>query len=357
MVGITLSNLTRKFGATKAVDNVSLSIQQGELFFLLGPSGCGKTTLMRMVAGLIEPSEGKIHFDNRDVTRLESSRRNTALVFQGYALWPHMTVEQNISFGLEARKIGVNERRRRVEKILETVRMTNFARRRPNQLSGGQQQRVALARALVVEPNVLLLDEPLSNLDANLRTEMRGEIRRICRETQVTAIYVTHDQSEAMSIADRIAVMSEGRILQIGTAREIYERPEFRFVAEFLGKANFMPAVVKDAHDGEIRLETAAGELRSRVFRADMPRGGNVTCVLRPEAVRFVVDDERDDPPNIVEAKHVESIYFGHLAEHIFDVEGGLQFRVEELKPAKRQWNGETIRLGFDSNDLVVLSD
>src|SRR5512141_1811820 len=212
MISIRIQQLTKRFGTVTALDRVDLTINPGELFFLLGPSGCGKTTLLRTLAGFYEPDAGSIWFGDDDVTRLAPHKRNTGMMFQSYALWPHMTVAQNVAFGLQERKVPASEIKQRVGEALESVKMSAYAERSPNQLSGGQQQRVALARALVVRPRCLLLDEPLSNLDAQLRLEMRGEIRRVCKDAGLTAIYVTHDHKEALSVADRLAVMFAGRI-------------------------------------------------------------------------------------------------------------------------------------------------
>ncbi|MBI1368998.1 MAG: ATP-binding cassette domain-containing protein [Planctomycetes bacterium] len=355
MVGITLTNLTKRFAGTMAVDNVNLRIEPGELFFLLGPSGCGKTTLMRQIAGLIDPSSGTILFGDRDVTHLPTSKRNTALVFQGYALWPHMTVWQNVAFGLEVRKVAPDEKARRVTEALRVTRMSQFADRRPMQMSGGQQQRVALARALVVNPDVLLLDEPLSNLDAKLRLEMRSEIRRICTETKITSVYVTHDQEEALSIADRIAVLRDGRIAQVGTPMEVYARPRSRFVADFLGKANFIPAVVAGRDNGQLKLDSAAGTLKSAVFPDNAPAGGNVTCCVRPESIRILRNGETG--ANTIACRHVQTVFLGHLAQHEFRTEDGLVLTTEELKPMDRRWSEAPLRLAFDAEDLVVLTD
>src|SRR5215218_2911793 len=225
MIPITLERLTKRFGGTIALDQVDLRIEAGEIFFLLGPSGCGKTTLLRTIAGFYEPDSGRVLFGDEDVTRLPPHARNTGMMFQSYALWPHMTVAQNVAFGLEERKVKPDEIVRRVHDALASVKMEHLGERRIHQLSGGQQQRVALARALVIRPRCLLLDEPLSNLDTKLRVEMRGEIRRVCKEFGLTAIYVTHDQKEALSISDRMAVLDSGRILQVGTPDTVYRRP------------------------------------------------------------------------------------------------------------------------------------
>jgi len=236
MTPIRLDKLNKNFGSTVAVRDVNLTIQAGELFFLLGPSGCGKSTLLRMIAGLTEPTSGRIFFGERDVTMLDTQHRNAVMVFQSDALWPHMSVRENVRFGLSVRGGERSIQESRVNEVLELVHMREYADRKPNQLSGGQQQRVALARALAVNPDCLLLDEPLSNLDAKLRHEMRDEIRRICKSANLTSVYVTHDQKEALAIADRIAVMREGRIEQVGTPSDLYHRPTSDFIAEFIAQ-------------------------------------------------------------------------------------------------------------------------
>src|SRR5882672_6004613 len=259
MISIQVQQLTKQFGPVVALHGLSLRINPGELFFLLGPSGCGKTTLLRSMAGFYIPEEGTIRFGDEDVTRLAPHRRNTGMMFQSYALWPHMTVAENVAFGLEERKVAKEEIKRRVGEALESVRMGPYAERRPNQLSGGQQQRVALARALVIRPRCLLLDEPLSNLDAKLRLEMRSEIRRVCKEFKLTTVYVTHDQKEALSISDRMAILESGRILQVGTPREIYRRPARKTVAHFIGETDFLPGRVLGRSGGYLMVETAVG--------------------------------------------------------------------------------------------------
>ena len=236
MTSVRLEQVSKTFGSTVAVAPTDLLVNAGELFFLLGPSGCGKSTLLRLIAGLLEPTSGRIWFNDRDVTNLPTAQRNAVMVFQSYALWPHMSVRENVRFGLSVRGMSKDDQRRRVDEVLDLVHMREYTDRKPGQLSGGQQQRVALARALAVNPACLLLDEPLSNLDAKLRHEMRGEIRRICKSAGATTIYVTHDQKEALSIADRIAVMRAGRIEQVGTASDVYHRPGSAFVADFMAQ-------------------------------------------------------------------------------------------------------------------------
>ena len=258
MTRVRCEQITKRFGDTVALDAISLDVAPGELFFLLGPSGCGKSTLLRLIAGLLAPTSGRIRFDDRDVTALGTEQRNAVMCFQSYALWPHLTVRENVRFGLDVRGLGRAEQRERVDEVLRLVQMSAYAARKPNELSGGQQQRVALARALVVTPDCLLLDEPLSNLDARLRLEMRGEIRRICKDTGVTTIYVTHEQKEALSIADRVAILDRGRIEQIGAPRDVYLRPASRFVAGFIGETNLLAARVVRRDGDQRRAEHAA---------------------------------------------------------------------------------------------------
>ena len=282
---VSLHNITKRFGTTPVVNDVSLDIADGELFFLLGPSGCGKTTLLRTIAGFYFPDAGTLKFGDRDVTTLPPNQRNTGMVFQNYALWPHMTVAGNVAYGLEVRKIPAAEKTQRVTAALAEVRMGEFADRPATLLSGGQQQRVALARALVVNPDVLLLDEPLSNLDAKLRLEMREEIRRLHKETGLTTIYVTHDQAEALSLADRVAVMNLGRIEQVGTPRELYRSPANDFVRDFLGAANFVEGRIMQIESGRVSVNTPHGDIVCALADPKLAAGQTVTCVVRPHDV------------------------------------------------------------------------
>ena len=259
MIAIRIENLTKRFGSAVALHGLDLKVEAGELFFLLGPSGCGKTTLLRSIAGFYIPDEGRIFFGDEEVTKLPPHKRNTGMMFQSYALWPHLTVAANVAFGLEERKVPTAEIRRRVGEALESVRMSAYAERKPNQLSGGQQQRVALARALVVRPRCLLLDEPLSNLDAKLRLEMRSEIRRVCKEFKLTTVYVTHDQKEALSISDRMAILESGHILQVGSPRDVYRRPRRKTVANFIGDTDFVPGTVRSLSGESVVVDTPVG--------------------------------------------------------------------------------------------------
>jgi iron(III) transport system ATP-binding protein len=257
--GVAIERVSFSYGTNLIIDNVSLDIAKGEFFAFLGPSGSGKTTLLRLIAGFGIPSSGRILINEKDVTHLPPWSRNVGMVFQNYALWPHMTVAKNVAFGLERRRLPKAEIARKVEAVLDLVGLEAFADRRPAQLSGGQQQRVALARTLVIEPTVLLLDEPLSNLDAKLRIEMRSELRQLQQKVGITTVYVTHDQEDANSVADRIAVLDQGRIQQVGTPVELYDHPASRFVASFLGTANMIDGEVTDGRfvaDG-FALETA----------------------------------------------------------------------------------------------------
>ena len=350
MIPINLEGITRNFGTTRAVDDVTIRVGAGELFFLLGPSGCGKTTLLRCVAGFCEPDRGTIRCGDRDITNLSAHKRNTAMVFQSYALWPHMSVADNVGFGLENRGVDGRTRRQKVARALEMVRMADLARRKPNQLSGGQQQRVAVARALVIEPQCLLLDEPLSNLDARLRAEMRGEIRRICKESELTAIYVTHDQKEALSMADRIAVLNDGRVRQIGTPEEVYRRPADRFVAGFVGDANFIPGRVTVVEPDLVTCETPFGELQSVPSGRSAAVGQAVTLLVRPEAVAIQSADA-----NGLAAELRETTYLGEMAEHrLSSPAADASIKAYELNPRELRRPGP-VRCRVAAADVVIL--
>ncbi len=281
---VVLEGVSKRFGKTVAVDEVSLTVQPGELVTLLGPSGCGKTTTLRMVAGLETASCGRIYIGDAEVTHLPPNARDVTMVFQSYALFPHLTVFENVAYGLRVLKRPEAEIQQAVRRVLELTGMPGLEGRSPSALSGGQQQRVAVARALVMQPKVLLFDEPLSNLDAKLRKRMREEIRLLQQRLGITAIYVTHDQAEALAISDRIVVMDRGRVSQIGTPLELYRAPANRFVAEFIGEANFLPAEIESAGDGWAGIRI--GPQRLRVQSRPLP-AGPVTALVRPEAIRI----------------------------------------------------------------------
>ena len=331
MISIQVKQVTKQFGSVVALHGLDLTIRPGELFFLLGPSGCGKTTLLRSLAGFYIPEQGQIFFGDEDVTRLEPHKRNTGMMFQSYALWPHMTVAGNVAFGLEERKVPEAERRQRVAEALASVRMEQYADRKPNQLSGGQQQRVALARALVIRPRCLLLDEPLSNLDAKLRLEMRTEIRRVCKEFKLTTVYVTHDQKEALSIADRMAVLDGGNILQVGTPREVYQRPNCRTVANFIGETDFLPGKVLGRDGSFLVVETAVGRFSGLPGDpAQAPALGDaVTVSIRPECWEL---HREPQPSNVVKGLIGESVYLGDVAQYEF-ITGATKLKIFERNP------------------------
>jgi len=315
MADLRLVDLAKRYGATAALHGISLDVRHGELLALLGPSGCGKTTTLQIVAGFITPDAGEVWAGERRLSSPQGAvppeRRRMSLVFQSYALWPHMTVHQNVAFGLEMARVARGELARRVGRMLEIVNLAGYEGRYPHELSGGQQQRVALARALVVQPDTLLLDEPLSNLDANLREQMRFEIRRIHRETGITMIYVTHDQAEAMVIADRIAVMHQGRIEQTGTPQEIYTRPRSRFVAGFLGQTNCLPGRL--VAPGVVRC----GELEFRATGdGEFRTGDDVVLCVRSRAVQVRRRDAAGGTagaPNTVRGRLAQQAYLGDL--------------------------------------------
>ncbi len=347
MTPIRIESVSKRFGQTVALESVSLDVEEGEIFFLLGPSGCGKTTLLRIVAGLEAPDEGRVFLGARDVTRQPARLREAVMVFQSYALWPHMSVERNVSFGLEVRSVPRARRDRAVRRALEQVRLEALAARKPGQLSGGQQQRVALARALVVKPRVLLLDEPLSNLDAALRSEMRGEIRRLCNEAGLTALYVTHDQHEAMAVADRIALLDAGRVAQVGTPRQIYTRPASRFAAEFMGVTNIIEARVAALEPPA--LETALGTLVPADLPAGLAVGDEVLASVRPEAWT------RGPGAPGASGRIRTASFLGDHAEYVVEV-GQVELRVTERGSGTGACGaGDPMQLSVDPADVVVL--
>jgi iron(III) transport system ATP-binding protein len=338
MIPVSVRGVSKSYApGVRVLDDLSLEIAAGEVFFLLGPSGCGKTTLLRMIAGFISPDQGAILFGDQDVTRQPAEGRGVGMVFQNYALWPHLTVGENIAFGLAVRKVAAREQLARVDEALAMVELAGFAGRRIDELSGGQQQRVALARALVIRPAVLLLDEPLSNLDARLRVAMRAGIRTVCKEAGVTAIYVTHDQEEALSTGDRIAVLVAGTVSQVGTPRELYERPANRSVAAFIGEANLLPGTV----NGPNSVLTALGTLRCLSMPAGLAAGARVTVCLRPERLHLDGRMAADAPGNRFSVRITGHSYLGASALWALRC-GDAALSASEGAPLERALEAET---------------
>jgi iron(III) transport system ATP-binding protein len=324
VASVELRDLTKRYGSVAVVDDISLTIEHGHLVCLLGPSGCGKTTTLRLIAGFVEPSAGEIRVGDKLVSSPASTvppeRRNMSMIFQSYALWPHMTVAENIIYGLKLRKLDRGTIGKKLDAILATTKLAPLAQRYPGELSGGQQQRVALARALIVEPETLLLDEPLSNLDANLREEMRFEIRRLHDEYRYTTVYVTHDQSEAMTTADLIAVMNAGKIEQAGSPEDIYDRPRSEFVARFIGSSN----VIKGRGLDSARVDFAGTVLRCSGEK--VAAGAATPVSVRPHDIAISAAERQGD--NVVPATVVRQVFLGGTRDYMVEAKDGTQLRV-----------------------------
>ena len=344
---LVLEDLSKSFDRVRAVDGVSLSVRHGEFYSLLGPSGCGKTTTLRLVAGFEQPDAGRIVIGGSDVTRVPPNKRRVNTVFQNYALFPHLSVEDNVAYGLKRAQLPKEERSARLDQGLATVRLDELRHRYPRELSGGQQQRVALARALVNEPTVLLLDEPLAALDLKLRKAMQGELKKLQERVGITFVYVTHDQEEALTLSDRIAVMNNGRILQEGTPEDIYERPRSRFVADFIGQTNFFDGVVEDAGD-PVLVKESSGVLLRCASTEQVQRGMSVTVAVRPEAISAA--GERPDADNVVEGRLLRRTYLGDILQ--YEVTVG-----EQTELIVQQQNGRaSVAAGWQPGDLVKLA-
>jgi len=351
VTAITIEGVERTFGAVRAVDNVSIAVRDGEFFTLLGPSGCGKTTLLRMVAGFCELDQGRILFGEERIDTLPPHKRNTGMVFQNYAVFPNLTVGGNVAYGLRARSVRSDETRERVTRALKLVQLDGFAERWPHQLSGGQLQRVAIARAIVIEPHVLLLDEPLSNLDAKLRVEMRGEIRRLQKLLGITVLYVTHDQEEALAISDRIAVMRAGRVEQIAGPREIYERPATSFVASFVGTTNLLDGVIR-AREGDA-AEVAVAGMTLRLVGARGNAGDKIVLSLRPEALRLLSPGEAAPARCATLSGTLGEIeYLGPVTRFAVTLADGTRLSLMALMPPSASG---AVTVAFDPHRVVVL--
>ncbi len=354
MSSVTLEHVHKRFGTAKGVEDVHIHIESGEFFTFLGPSGCGKTTTLRMIAGFYYPSAGQIRFGNQEVTSVPPHKRNTGMVFQNYALFPHMTVFENIAFGLQVRSVSKAETKERVERMMKLVRLEGYGDRRIDQLSGGQQQRVALARALVIEPQILLLDEPLSNLDAKLREETRFEIKRLQLELGITTIYVTHDQAEAMSMSDRIMVMQSGEVQQIGTPHEIYHRPVNRFVASFIGETNLWDATVVGIEGDEVQVRISSGQVlrglkQNASPQAKLAAGEKVTLSIRPESVQ---ESSVAEGVNTVTGSVVLAEFTGACVNYVTQV-GKEQLRSMSINLGRQvKQRGDTIGLHIPKESI-----
>jgi iron(III) transport system ATP-binding protein len=337
---IAVKDLSKAFGTLMVVERASFEIGEGELFTLLGPSGCGKTTLLRLIAGFNVPDAGEVRFDDRNVNEVPPHQRGIGMVFQNYALWPHMTVAENVAYGLKLRNTPASEITTRVQSVLERVRLGGLGDRYPGQLSGGQQQRVALARALVLNPKILLLDEPLSNLDAKVRVQVRQEIRKLQRELGITTVYVTHDQEEALTLSDRIAVFNQGRVFQVGTPRDLYQRPTNRFVADFIGVNNLIDGTVREIEASGARalLDTPAGALRAQTT-GNLRTGDKCVLCVRPENVEIgsLSADE-----NAVRGKIAFAAYLGSTLRYDVELSSGVTVKADDRDP----WHHEMRALG-----------
>jgi putative spermidine/putrescine transport system ATP-binding protein len=355
LAGVALSDVTKRFGSVEAVSHVSLQVDEGEFFSLLGPSGCGKTTMLRMLAGFISPTAGSISIGGINVTGLPPEKRDVGIVFQNYAIFPHMNVYDNIGFGLRMRKLPRAEIEKRVSAALEQVGLRGYENRYQREMSGGEQQRVALARVLVTQPRILLLDEPLSALDKKLREEMKYWIRDLHAQLGITAVYVTHDQGEALTMSDRIAVMRNGAVEQIGTPREVYEQPQTHFVTDFIGESNILPARVLDVDSQYVRLTLAGFTVMAP--RRDVSRDQQVSLVVRPEHVLLGLDGERREL-NRLTGRVTKELYHGSLIR--YELQVGEHSLVAESQNTLEQQVfpiGAEISVGWHPSSCSLLLD
>ncbi len=354
---IHLENLIKKFGTFVAVDNVCLEIEKGEFITFLGPSGSGKTTTLMMIAGFLFPDSGDIRIGDQSIVSKPAHKRNIGIVFQNYSLFPHMTVFDNIAFPLKMRQLDSRNIREKVKGALELVKLSEFEQRYPKQLSGGQQQRVALARALVFSPPILLMDEPLGALDKNLREAMQLEIKDIQERLHITTVYVTHDQSEALTMSDRIAVMNNGRVEQIGTPEDLYERPANRFVASFIGESNFLEGRVTNKGDKAIQITSEGGLEFSIPNKYDIEMGESVCTVVRPENLTFLAKKENSVGWNIVEGTIEEEIYLGEIRRFKVRILEGhvLSIKISDATEVEHHKRGNRVTVGWEWSDCIVV--
>jgi spermidine/putrescine ABC transporter ATP-binding subunit len=356
MSRVTFEKVVKRYGEVTALRQLDLEIREGEFLTLLGPSGCGKTTTLRLIAGFILPTSGTILLGDDDITHLPPQKREIGMVFQDYALFPHMTVAENVAFGLVERRHPKDRIRRRIGELLDLVKLPGMGERYPAELSGGQQQRVAVARAVAHTPRVLLMDEPLGALDLKLREAMQMELRRIQRELAITTVYVTHDQGEAINMSDRIAVMNQGEIEQVDTAEAIYRQPRSRFVADFVGQINFLEAAVVGGDDGWSIVEAAGGRLRAPAAPG-RPVEGRVTLAVRPEALKLMPAGAQPPDKNALPGKIAGRSFAGNLIRVFVDVGGGTSLTVEGRPDETVGETGERVVVAWDPKDGIVLAD
>jgi putative spermidine/putrescine transport system ATP-binding protein len=356
-MGLELRGISKRLGGRVVIDNASLDIRSGEMVCLLGPSGCGKTTSLRIIAGLETADSGAVRINGRDVTSVPPEKRNIGLVFQNYALFPHLTVADNIAFGLKLQRLSKAEVATRVTDALALVRLSGLEGRYPQQLSGGQQQRVALARALSIKPQLLLLDEPLSNLDAKLRDEMREEIRRLQTEVGITTVFVTHDQEEALSLADRVAVMNRGKIVQVDAPHEMYERPEDLFVAGFLGRVNRFPGKVLAVHGQTVELATDLGPTITGIRSKAINIGDAAVGLVRPERIRLAPAAAGGTTSNAIEGRVVSANLLGSRIFYRLDC-GRIQLEIEVTnRQSDRFGVGDRVHASWDNESCLFLAN
>ena len=356
---VRLVNLKKSFQNVEAVKDVNLTIERGDFFTFLGPSGCGKTTILRMIAGFARPDGGHIFFNDREVNEVPPWKRDVGMVFQSYALWPHLSVLENVAFGLKERNLPKSVVHEKTRQALAMVNLEGLEKRRPSELSGGQQQRVALARTLVIEPQLLLLDEPLSNLDAKLRVQMRQELVRIQSDLGITSIYVTHDQEEALTLSTRIAVISKGRVVQVDTPKDIYENPKSQEVADFVGTSNFFRARVLEPLANPVQVETEEGFTLSFEKHGDpsLASGAGLLLNIRPESIEISSLTDQSGKSNRIEGVVRTSAYLGSLVQYEVDVSSQKSLKVNVVNPRKKTLfkGGDRVALTFSPEDIVAI--
>ncbi len=356
MSKVDIKNITKYYGDVLAVDDVSIEIEKGELIGLLGPSGCGKTTLLRVMSGFLEPNQGSIYMGGKDVTLMPPEKRPTSLVFQNYALFPHLSVFENIAFGLKVKKLPMEQIRKDVKEILEVIDLQGIEERSVSQLSGGQQQRIALARGLVMKPEVLLLDEPLCNLDAKLRVETRDHIKRIQKSLGITSVFVTHDQEEALSICDRIVIMKDGKVLQIGTPEEIYGQPTSKFAADFIGKSNLLNGrIEKDEKDPNVFILESGQKVK---IENEDQYFGNANVLIRPENIVIADEPEKCSEVNCIEGEIDYITYLGEVTYYRVAISKNEQILTSVYGKSDKIWEiGGKVFLSWKSTDALLIKE